>query len=95
MAVKLPPIKRSTVIMLLNLLLGILTGNALPPMPLIGGELDPSEPETPVCPQTVVLPAARQMAPVASPVEAPPSGIGGIGGNSAVEPAGGAAPLVK
>lgn len=59
MAVKIPPIKKSHLIFVLQFLLGLLSGNALPPLPLVGDVLE----ESPVCPQTVTTPG---LAPTSS-----------------------------
>ena len=60
MALKFPPIKRSTVVYVLSLLISLLGGNALPPLPLIG-----DEPPAPVCPPSPPLPAPGPPSPVA------------------------------
>lgn len=52
-------ITRSHIVLLLNFLLGVLGGNALPPLPLIGDMLGtPSaSPSLPQCPPPDVTPA--------------------------------------
>lgn len=84
MAVKFPPIKRSTILMLLNLLIGIIGGNALPPLPFIG------ELEAPDCPPAVssqpsgVSPESVSAPPPPAPRSPLPSeGVAPAGGASA------------
>lgn len=80
MAVK---IQRSHIILILNLLLGILGGTAIQP-------LLSDAPVCPPAPETVITPEPAR--PVVPPVAIAPDGVGG---NSGVEPAGGAAPLAN
>jgi hypothetical protein len=78
MAIKLPPIKRSVVISILQLILGILTGSGIQTL------LDDGTQAEPVCPPASVTIAERA---------ATRGRDAGIGGNSAVAPAGGAPAL--
>ena len=82
MAVKFPPIKRSTILMLLNLLIGIIGGNALPPLPFIG------ELEAPDCPPASAVSPESVSAPPPpaprSPLPASPEGVEPAGGASAL-----------